>query len=290
VIQVSCSLEATIDTRFIVVRSLLGLRRRTKGGFMKKFFIVMLVGFVGVAAISIADDSESCAQPGRLAPVCRAMKHIRSHIMILETQRELVQTNFEFLETSLVSLRQSVISLMTGGHANIHIDKMNAVKRVTEKALSEARSHDPEVFKTANQIKVACQQCHNNMSPPGLKWEDIFRTSWNSIDGRCNETEKNPFVCRQMNALVALFDSFESGAGTGRMDFELAAANAQEIQRIVRLLNSFSHPIHEGGKGPLKEVEMKAVEIEELARRRSPLIFEKASSVSQSCIQCHKVQ
>lgn len=257
---------------------------------MKKFLVAIFVAVSGIAIVGVSSEGDSCSQPGRLGPVCRAMKNLRSHIVILETQRELARVNFELLERTLSSFAQSIYALLTGSNSNVHVEKMEVVKMLTEKALVEAKGRDPEVFRTTNQIKLACQQCHNTSSPEGLQWEDVFRTNWGEVTGQCNEAKKNPFVCRQMNALVALFESFESSANMGRMDYEMAVSNAREIQRIARLLMTFSHPIHEGGIGPLKDVELRAIELEELARRKSPLIFEKALGVSHSCIQCHKVQ
>jgi hypothetical protein len=76
---------------------------------MRKVLFVIggLVLTISVFASSI--DSDSCSEPGRLTAVCRAMKHLRSHMMVLESQRDLVQTNFLFLEKTLKSFRHTVV-------------------------------------------------------------------------------------------------------------------------------------------------------------------------------------
>ncbi|MEQ1877037.1 MAG: hypothetical protein ABL958_10355 [Bdellovibrionia bacterium] len=257
---------------------------------MKKFLIAVFVLSAGIGAAALSYENDSCSQPGRFAPLCRTMKHLKSHILLLDSQRDLNQANFGFLAVTLESFRQSIVSLSAVGSWSIHLEKLEAAKVLTEKALVEARNLDPQVFKTANQIKTSCQQCHNSSSPAGLKWDDIFKTSWSVGSSRCDEPGRNPFVCRQMHALVSIFESFESGANAGRLDFNFAAANAREARRIVHLLQSFRKPIHEGGNALLKDIELKAIELEDLAMRQSPLVFEKAPAVSWSCIQCHSVR
>ncbi|HEX4924458.1 MAG TPA: hypothetical protein VFV50_10240 [Bdellovibrionales bacterium] len=257
---------------------------------MKKISLAVGAAVLAVAAYASSQEFDSCASPGRLASVCRVMKHVRSHIMVLDSQRDLAQLNFAFVEKSLQSLSETVAGLMTTGAAHVHLEKLGLTQKLAEQALLEARARNPNAFRTANYIKTSCQQCHNEGSPAGLKLEDIFQTPFGQPTQRCNEPGKNPFVCKNMYALVASFDAFTTAGNVGRINYEFAAENAREIRRIALTLQSFNSPIHEGGNAPLIDVANRAIELERLATGRSPQVLIKAQEVSRACIQCHRVR
>lgn len=252
--------------------------------------LILLCGLMSISGAAWGQWIDSCTQFNRREPVCRAMKNIRSHVMIIDSQRELVQNNFEYMELTLAGLSQVVGKLMTDSSASVHMQDLQAVRTITEKALREARSKSADTYQTSNQIKVTCQKCHNADSESGLKYEDIFKVRWEKTSDRCNEPGRNPFVCKHMYGLFTIFESFEAASLQGNYNFKLAAANAQEVIRITDTLLAFNNPIHPMGNQGIQDLKNEAVALKDLAEKYSPEVYTRGVGLSQACIKCHTAQ
>ena len=64
----------------------------------KLISIWMMLGAMLLSKPLLAETADSCEQPGRITSVCYQMKHLRSHIMLLDAQRDLVQGNYEMIK------------------------------------------------------------------------------------------------------------------------------------------------------------------------------------------------
>lgn len=237
---------------------------------------------------SINSHANVCDDPLRASVVCVKMQNLRSHIMMLESQRDLMVINYNYVRDVSTSLGQLALDITKDLPTELanHAPALNSINQQADEIKNLATEKDPTVFTFTNTLRSNCAQCHSNNNPPsGIKWDQIFNMDWNHIVATCNSNGRNPFICKQMYALVSNYSSLFTAYNAGLKNYKLAQTAAEEISRITSLLieNNFLHTRTEF----LTQVQAKAQEVIRLAGNQDPTTFEKSYALASSCMNCH---
>lgn len=257
---------------------------------VKGFILVLLAALFFVYSPS-ANALDLCEGINRETKTCYRMKIMRSLVLTLDAERELVQGNFPLFMHVGVEIESIATELLVGSYFNMHLEAMNELRSIAGELKQKAAVFSHDTFQVANQVRQQCQQCHSETNPrSGYSWDKIFPINWDKIPTYCNSDGRNPYICRHMHAMGSLFDYFYTAVDAGKYNFDLAMEHALEIQRIATLLLQFPEPFHEGGRAPLDDIIRKSTEVVDLAMQRDVMAFEKGESMNRACLQCHNVQ
>lgn len=242
--------------------------------------LIVITPFQGNASL--------CNDPIGANNVCFQMKNIRSHIMMLESQRDLMLLNYKYLQAVSFSLSSTAAATTKILPEDLR-NHSQALMAISDKALSisqDASGQDPQVFVRANSLRTNCAACHTNDNPvSGHKWNEIFALDWNKIIEKCNSENHNPFLCKQMHGMISNYSYIFSAYQAGITDYSMLETAAAEIQRISKLLldNGFLHI----NKEIIQDVNRRSSEVMELAQERNPQTMAKAYAITETCSQCH---
>lgn len=250
---------------------------------LKKLFVASIL-MVSWSSFSLAD---SCDDPSRNPPVCREMRHLRSQLLVLGAQRDTMQINYDLL--ALVAEEIKAGSSRAIGHLkedNTHGVGLVGVQALAFDLSDEAKRKDGDAFATANKIQQQCSNCHNNTAPTsGRRWDDIFKGDWSVFYKKCNSPEHNPLLCKSMHAMFSYYSGFFTAYQLGIQNYELTEKTAIEIANIARMLKE-NNLLH--GLGDMvKDVEVDAKEVAQLAKNKDPETFGRALAITQTCMKCH---
>lgn len=242
--------------------------------------LVFLVSF-GFAA-----EPDSCEAPGRNARLCRDMRHLRSHVSLMDAGRDLMQLDFAFLETLGASIEQNVSKILLSSSIDDHLKALKGVREAGREVAVLARSHDPQVLKAANSVRAKCLSCHSQQAPSsGLSWTELSGESWDSVLTKCNSVGRNPYTCKSMHAMLMGIQFLEAAERSGKVEFGPTGAVASEIARIASDL--FSKDLPHGPRSALIEVESRAKRVAALSSSGDPEAFEGAATIREACMTCH---
>lgn len=119
------------------------------------FFRTFLIWICFFSSQSIfAEELNTCENPGRVSEVCYKMKDLRSHIQLLDIQRELMQVNYEFLSILGKNIDQIATSLLTARNFQDHLKGMNQVKEIASELTLQALRYNPQALKVANSNRL----------------------------------------------------------------------------------------------------------------------------------------
>jgi hypothetical protein len=256
----------------------------------KMITVFFLAVTMGIANAEEVDTADSCLQPGRITPVCYQMKHLRSHVNLLDADRDLARVDFDMMASVSESVYQMITKLMVSNHYNEHLRGLGEVRDMARQLKEEATNRNFQSFRTANMMKQTCNQCHSQSaeSTSGHSWDEIFGRSWDAIVQRCNTVGHNPYICRNMYAMSTAFSYFETAIPANHLDFELAEHTAKNLKTIASGLETLGGGIHEGGLDPIREVRVWAEGLETLAKRRDPYVYQRSLEVKKACSNCHE--
>ncbi len=247
------------------------------------------LGLMLTVSSNLARGAENtCEQPGRLPPLCYQMKSLRSHLLVLEGQRELMQLNYPLLQALGDGMDQVVHKIIVSRYYNEHLQQIEEVGKLARTLATQAANRSPQALKTVSEMRARCQGCHaSSATPDPLNWEHIIQGDWNKIIVHCNAPGRNPYVCRHMNAMVVGFEYFSAIAPAGTFDFPAAEHNAMELSRIAKHLQELGGEIHPNGQQALEKVAAQAEELAVLARQEDPTLFPASSTIKAACQGCH---
>ncbi len=242
---------------------------------------ILFTGFSAVAG-SICDD------PLASNMVCKEMKNMRSHILVLEAQRDLVQFNLPFVETVSASLAHTAETLSEKLPSDLisHRPALLAIARQAKQASRMAEGNNPDALMISNTLRMNCTTCHASDIELGEgKLGNVFKSDWNAITARCNQLGSNPYLCKQMYGMISNYGYIVSAYIAGIQDFKMTAEISSEMSRIAKDLKTknFVHSRSE----LLQIVSNTADEATMLAKNQDPAAFEKAYSVIETCNKCH---
>ena len=258
-------------------------------------FISVLVGFIQFVAM--ADEpynlsEHRCFEPGRVAYVCLTMHHLRSHVQLIEQQRDMLRSDYTMLKNIGNSMEQAIAKLMVSRHYNEHLRAISDVRAMALRLKGEAIQQNFQALRTANLIKQRCQSCHSlatEETPDEERpsWKEVFAMDWDSINKRCNSEGRNPYVCKHMFGMSTMFSYFESAYLANEFDFELAESAASELLVLAEAMMQISGGAHEDGVDPFITVKNAATELKQLAAKRDPYVYQRSQTLSQACDSCH---
>lgn len=220
--------------------------------------------------------------------VCAEMQHIRSQILILGAQRDLMQINFPYLRQVALEMNGStsrlknLISTINDNH-KLHLQEIDSSASELVK-LTEMQSADS--LRVSNNLVTNCTGCHNSINLKSeKKWSDVIKDDWSVFYLKCNEADRNPYICKNMHGMLSSVSSFITSLALKLENYEAIQFGAAEIYRIAKDLNdkNFLH----GGRIALSMIEVKASELMGLAANKHPDTFKKAEEITQVCMQCH---
>ncbi len=246
--------------------------------------IAILITFGAVPSVF----ADSCSDPTRQQDVCREMKHLRSQVLVLGAQRDLMQINFDLLgkigEEVQAGSRRALSRLTVTDES--HSAGLIGVQAIALDLVEQAKEKNGDALATANRIQQQCNTCHNSAAPTsGHKWEDIFKNDWSVYYSKCNQSDRNPYRCKSMHAMFSYYSGFFTAYPLGIKNYELTGMLAHEIAQVAEQLQK-NNLVH-GVDDLMTKVSQDAKEIEVLAAEKNPETFDRAMALTQTCMQCH---
>lgn len=247
--------------------------------------ILFLCAFSLVSTVSHAG---TCDDPLRSSQTCYEMQNLRSHILMLEAQRDLMQVNYPYINVisnSLANRTDEMLRTLPSDFKD-HEASLKGLVIEAQTISKMAEQRDSNVFQRTNTIRSQCMSCHNtNSASSGYRWTDIFKTDWSKIVARCNSAGRNPYMCKQMHGMITNYAYINSAFFSQKSDNEVLSQSAAEIARIAKDLldNNFQHV----SQNFFTEVQVRAKAAAQAARKSDPSALEKAQAITQSCLECH---
>lgn len=215
------------------------------------------------------------------------MRYLRSQVMALGEQRELMQVNYPYLGVIAQEIND-ITTYLAQGHliGSDHQPGIMAIQAQVQTLTRQANSQDPMALSTANTIQKKCATCHAQASATsGVGWDQIFKNDWETIARNCNKEGRTPYLCRSMNGMMSAYAGIYSAANLGRQNYAALKQSAMEIARIAADLRE--KKMMHGSDEMVGEVHLRAEEVIQLATQQKPEAFEKGMFITQSCMQCH---
>lgn len=251
-----------------------------------KFFTIIGMILIGMG---LNAKAEICSDPLRNQDTCREMRHLRSQVLELGAQRDLMQVNYPYLNKigiEIEGITERVIEKMKVEDPT-HVGGLLGIQTLTTQMNKASSAGNAESFALANKIQTQCATCHSkdNVTNTGRSWSSIFKNDWSSFYKNCNEYDRNPYRCKSMYGMLSAYSSFFTAFQLGREDYEFTKMGAKEIVRIASDLKA--KQMFHGTEAIISKVESDASEVATLAENKDPSVFTKAVAITQTCMQCH---
>lgn len=252
---------------------------------MKKSLVFSLISLLWFVNSAFAAGS-MCDDPLK-GELCYNMRYLRSQVMALGEQRELMQVNYPYLQTIAQELTDVTQYLAQGNLIGTDHQEGIMVIMNQSRTLSQlATSQDPMALATANTIQKKCATCHSQAAATsGIGWDQIFKNDWDNIAKNCSKEGRTPYLCRSMNGMMSAYAGIFAANQLGRQNFQALKQSSKEIARITSDLLD-KKMIH-GSEQMIGDVHLRAEEVAQLAVQEKPEAFEKGILITQSCMQCH---
>lgn len=232
--------------------------------------------------------ASKCDNPLMKDELCFKMRHLRSQVMALGAQRELMQVNYPYLAV----LGREVALLANSIDANKlgelgHPDGLEGLKAGSESLVDLATQKDPLALSAANTLQKKCATCHTQSGPSGgsHSWDKIFKHDWEQVSKNCSKEGRQPYLCKSMNGLLSAYASILTAENAERKSLASVKVSAEEIARIAGDLKA-KGMLH-GSEVIMNDVETKALETVKLASENNEEAFTKATDITASCLECH---
>ncbi len=255
---------------------------------MRSIFIKSLVISILSLVISQFSVADSCSDPSRQQDICREMKHLRSQILVLGAERDLMQINYNLMGLVGEEIKAGAsraLSKLSVTDEN-HGAGLIGVQAIAIDLIEQSKQKNGDALMTANKIQQQCATCHNSVSPnSGYKWDDIFKSDWSVFYKKCNSSDRNPYRCKSMHGMFSYYSGFFTANQLGLQNYELTELEAQRISTIASTLKE-NNLIH-GLEDMIEKVAVEASVVSQLAAKKDPEAFERAMTLTQSCMSCH---
>lgn len=253
-----------------------------------KFVLSVFSLFTLISFSAQAQSFSICGPSTPHKEFCSRMKHLRATVNALDSQTELMQANYKFLETLGLSIENNTSHLIEiiPLEMNSHVEGLKRINQQAKDFKLLAKQSDAESLVVANLVKGQCLNCHTSANPTGgIPWNDVFGFSWDKISTECSRLGRNPYLCKSMNAMMTDYNFILTGYAAQVEDFAVTQAMAKEVVRILQdlKLKNFVHL----GEANRAEAEGKAQEVADLAAAKDPSVFEKARLLNTTCTKCH---
>lgn len=249
---------------------------------MKKSFVFSLIGLffcINPAFASLCSDPLT-------GELCYNMRYLRSQVMALGEQRELMQVNYPYVGNIAQEINTITQNLANSQLIGDHAEGIRAVMTQAQTLGQYANNQDPMALTVANTIQKKCATCHSQVSATsGIGWDQIFKNDWEAISKNCNKEGRTPYLCKSMNGMMSAYSGIFAASQLGRQNFETLRLSAMEIARIAGDLKE--KKMMHGSDIMVGEVHFRAEETIQLAAQGRPEAFEKGLLITQSCMQCH---
>ncbi len=254
---------------------------------MKRLIFAVTI-LAGLVSGSVSGAASLCDDPMGANQVCNDMKNLRGHIMMLESQRDLMQLNYDYVRDVSGSLSDAAIDLMNQLPTDFedHRPALRYVATQAKVASQLAGAKDPQAFTKSNTLRQSCNGCHTSAEPSsGVRWDEVFKMDWSKIVEKCNLPSRNPFLCKNMYGMVTNYSYVSSAYLSQKSDNKMLGTIAKEISRISGVLveNNFMHD----RMSNIQDVRVLAEEVMKLAAQNDPSTLEKANAMVESCMGCH---
>jgi cytochrome c553 len=245
------------------------------------------ISLLGVLLSSSGLMASQCDNPLMKDELCFKMRHLRSQVMALGAQRELMQVNYPYLTIlgkEVLFLANSIppASVTELGHP----EGLDGLKIGSQSLIDLASQQDPLALAAANTLQKKCASCHNQTGPSGgHSWDKIFKHDWEQVTKNCAREGRVPYLCKSMNGLLSAFATVLTGPNADRKDFEGLRLSALEISRIAGDLKA-KNMLH-GSEESMNAVEAKANLTAQQASESNDQAFETAREITTGCMECH---
>jgi mono/diheme cytochrome c family protein len=236
---------------------------------------------------SASADTGLCSDPLK-GELCYNMVYLRSQMLALGEQRELMQVNYPYLSSIGKEIRDITEYLFRSSLVGtIHAEGLQSIKTRSLTLVELANAEDPLAMAAANGIQKTCANCHtrNGSSSSGLSWEQIFKNDWDNIVKNCSREGRTPYMCRSMNGMMTAYAGIFAQNQLGRKSVEALKQSAMEISRIATDLRN-KRLLHDS-TAIYEEVVAKADEVAQLADGDLEGAFAKGLLITQACMGCH---
>lgn len=255
---------------------------------MRSAFLKIAIILCSLGSVFNHAFADSCSDPTRRQSVCREMKHLRSQVLVLGAQRDLMKINFPLL-IEVGKEIQAGASRAIGGLLvtdDNHGAGLIGVQALATDLVELAEQKSGDALMAANKIQNQCNTCHNKVAPTsGHRWDDIFKSDWSAFYQKCNSPERNPYRCKSMHGMFSYYSGFFTAYQLGLQNYELTALAADEIAKIA--IDLKENDLVHGLEDLLEGVVVDAKEISKLASEKNPEAFDRAMAITQTCMKCH---
>ena len=232
--------------------------------------------------------ASKCDNPLMKDELCFKMRHLRSQVMALGAQRELMQVNYPYLAI----LGQEVLTLAntieTSKIAELgHPEGLEGLKLGSQSLIDLAAQQDPLALSAANTLNKRCATCHASTGPDSgrYNWDKIFKHDWDQVSKNCNREGRNPYLCKSMNGMLSAYATLITAVNADRKSFESLRYSSEEVARIAADLKA-KGMLH-GTEAMLNGVQAKALETAKLAIEQNDEAFNVAQDITTGCMDCH---
>lgn len=237
---------------------------------------------------SMAHAAGLCGVNSTSPDWCNRMGHLRATINSLDSQRELMQMNFEHLLNLGVSLEQNAQQLQSITPTKVadHAQALDTIKTMGADLTRLSKLSSPEALVVANSVRSQCLNCHNSSNPTReIIWNDVFGYDWFKVSKDCSMEGRNPYLCKSMNAMMTSYNHLLTAYKAGIKNYAVTGSVGKEVVRVLRDLKekNFNHL----GEANRQMAEAKAQEVVDLAKAQNPDVFEKAFDLTSTCMNCH---
>lgn len=260
---------------------------------MKRTLILALgaLGVVFSLGFGFSGNLDCSGNPNRNTQICNGMRNLRTMVMLLSEQRDLMQFDYKFLQSTAKNMQHVVTNLLRQP-SDYHMDNLNLVLNKTIELDTLAENNDPLAFQVANQVHQQCKSCHTEQNAwPGYNWGDIFRSDWNSISKYCNDPNSSriPYRCKNMYAMLNIVEYFMTTVPVGNYHFEGISGAARELLRISNDLNE-KHLLHScQGEQIFENLKVKSQAIIDYAHNQDiDNMVSSMSNIYSTCMNCHQ--
>ena len=243
------------------------------------------------ASTSVENPSFCQSVDSNQVKLCLEMKYLRTQLMVLGAQRDLLQINYPLLAQVAIEIKESsersleAFPEQTGSHAF----RLLGVQASAGDMFEMSQLKNGDALMAANRIQNQCNGCHSQSSPTsGRNWNEIFKSDWGWIVDKCNDSEHNPYRCKAMYGMFSYYGGLFAGLSLGRQNFELVGLSMSEINKLAQSLRENQFFI--GQEKEIQEVESESLRIKTMAEKKDPEVFNQISVLTISCMKCHSDQ
>lgn len=245
---------------------------------------------LSIAAILLGSNlllASQCDNPLMKDELCFKMRHLRSQVMGLGAQRELMQVNYPYLAVLGKEVLFLANNIESGKAAELgHPEGLEGLKSGSQSLIELAEQQDPLALAAANTLQKKCATCHNQSGPNGgQSWDKVFKHDWEQVSKNCSREGRVPYLCKSMNGMLSAYATVLTGPNADRKNFDALKVSALEIARIavdLRTKNMFH-----GSEETMTAVETKALQAAKLAEESNSEAFTVAEEITTGCMECH---